>query len=643
MGSEQKAEAVKKVESKKFDGYFTLLENVEKELEQTGLYKDFFKGKVVLCNCNDFPNSAFFRFFIERFEKWGIRRLICTHYEQGAEQVPYFDWSGEYLSYGTPKYHIGIMNGDGNCLTGEALTLLDECDIVVTNPSASLFDNLLAEIENRGKQFILMLPAISLGNKNIFDKIYTGEYVCGCNTASYSEVYVNEATGVKLRTVNDKQLASTPLVWLTNLTINKNINLTNMQSTYKGNEQDYPKIDNYNAIDCSRQTKIPKDYKDIIAVPISYLQNINTKQFEILGITSGKDEYSELAWPSKRYTNLKYYQNGVFKMNRSFVGAVLPTTDEQGGYLVADDIDYKLKPLFTRLLIKRKAIELSYIIPKVINDDTFWYSNEPKIEYTNETVCIMLEEIEQEVLQSESYILHFQNKVILCNIADSNGVYYEFLKIYAKKLGYKYAIVTFGSEQNEFFMMRLNAEDKLEYYYNGDMVVKYDEFIQESDMYFGNAKTKQMIEWCANDYKFISNIGFGILGNDSLIENIKNGVLKAGYRFCASTKLANGVATTQLCWVTNIDINKNIEEMVLTSLYRGNEQNYPKYIGEDIIEVSKYTNIPKDYNGLMGIAVSTFIGKYSPEQFEIIGVKKVSLLVDGKEKSLKRLIIRRKG
>lgn len=70
------------------------------------------------------------------------------------------------------------------------------------------------------------------------------------------------------------------------------------------------------------------------------------------------------------------------------------------------------------------------------------------------------------------------------------------------------------------------------------------------------------------------------------------------------------------CWFTNLDIAKRHEELVLYKSYSLKE--YPKYKNYDAIEVSKYTGIPSDYNGEMGVPI-TFLDHYNPDQFEIIG------------------------
>ena len=70
-------------------------------------------------------------------------------------------------------------------------------------------------------------------------------------------------------------------------------------------------------------------------------------------------------------------------------------------------------------------------------------------------------------------------------------------------------------------------------------------------------------------------------------------------------------------WFTNMDIPKRHEKLPLYKQYTPEE--FPKYDNYDAIEVSKSANIPYDYDGVMGVPI-TFMDKYSPEQFEIVGL-----------------------
>ena len=72
-----------------------------------------------------------------------------------------------------------------------------------------------------------------------------------------------------------------------------------------------------------------------------------------------------------------------------------------------------------------------------------------------------------------------------------------------------------------------------------------------------------------------------------------------------------------ICWFTNLDIKKRHEDLILYKYYTPEE--YPTYANYNAIDVSKTADIPCDYDGLMGVPI-TFMDKYNPEQFEIIGM-----------------------
>lgn len=77
------------------------------------------------------------------------------------------------------------------------------------------------------------------------------------------------------------------------------------------------------------------------------------------------------------------------------------------------------------------------------------------------------------------------------------------------------------------------------------------------------------------------------------------------------------MSPTGVTWFTNLEIKKRHEDLILYKTY--NLEEYPKYDNYDAIEISKTKDIPMDYEGEMGVPI-TFLDKYSPEQFEIIGL-----------------------
>ena len=103
-----------------------------------------------------------------------------------------------------------------------------------------------------------------------------------------------------------------------------------------------------------------------------------------------------------------------------------------------------------------------------------------------------------------------------------------------------------------------------------------------------------------------------------------------------------------ICWFTNVDIDKRHENMTLFRTYKPDE--YPKYDNYNAIEVSKTANIPVDYFGEMGVPI-TFADKFNPDQFEFLGIDKdytsdggrFKITENGKQRTLyARMLIRRK-
>ena len=110
------------------DEFYTQLTDVEKEMKN---YREHFKGKVILCNCDDPEWSSFYKFFRLNFRFLGLKKLISTHYSPtGAYSLTI---SGNFKPVKRP------LDGDGDFRSPECMTFLQEADIVVSNPPFSLF------------------------------------------------------------------------------------------------------------------------------------------------------------------------------------------------------------------------------------------------------------------------------------------------------------------------------------------------------------------------------------------------------------------------------------------------------------------------------------------------------------------------
>ena len=109
-------------------------------------------------------------------------------------------------------------------------------------------------------------------------------------------------------------------------------------------------------------------------------------------------------------------------------------------------------------------------------------------------------------------------------------------------------------------------------------------------------------------------LGYGFKGNVGFFINTK-------YEdYAKSSQHKEGmIRVSGVMWFTNLDIAKRHEDLILYKNY--NSEEYPHYDNYDAIEVSKTAEIPCDYDGIMGVPI-TFMDKYNPEQFEILGISK---------------------
>lgn len=348
----------------KKDEFYTQLSDIENELKH---YKKHFKGKVVYCNCDDPRVSNFFHYFSYNFEKLGLKKLIATCYknkqidlfsQNDTEQAIYLEYNGDKNGSNVPDLEeIGIhhLKGDGDFRSEESIDLLKEADIVVTNPPFSLFREYVAQLMEYDKKFIIVGHQNATKYKEIFrfikeNKIWLGHGFKGGAGHFINKYYEDYATA------NDKKegmIRVSGVVWFTNLDINKRHEDLILYKEYIS--EDYLKYDNYDAIEVSKTKEIPKNYNGIMGVPITFLTKYNPKQFEIVGMTSGRDEFE--AVPIKRYINtIQVNEDGSLtngsKVNTS--STILSTIKPDGIYYTADNANGYLKVLYTRFLIKRR-------------------------------------------------------------------------------------------------------------------------------------------------------------------------------------------------------------------------------------------------------------------------------------------------
>ena len=283
----------------KEDEFYTRLEDIERELSH---YKPHFRGKTVLCNCDDPRVSNFFHYFSHQFETLGLKRLITTCYKNqdmdlfsrnNSERAIYLVYDGDKNGNRIPDpEEIGIheLRGDGDFRSDECIELLKQADIVVTNPPFSLFTEYVAQLFKFGKKFLIIGPQNATHYKDIFslimgNKMWLGRGFFGGNAffkipkenvrEFASGVYDPDTGLVKFRNCT----------WFTNLDHSGRHETMILWKPYTPEE--YPSYDNFDAIDVGRVTDIPCDWFGMMGVPDTFLYKHNPDQFEIVGLGCG--------------------------------------------------------------------------------------------------------------------------------------------------------------------------------------------------------------------------------------------------------------------------------------------------------------------------------------------------------------------
>ncbi len=258
-----------KAKNAKNDEFYTQLTDVSKELMH---YKQHFKDKIVFCNCDDPTWSAFWKYFHLNFKALGLKKLISTHYDKNEPT-----YKMEYTGGDDNDIEVGVktpLEGNGDFRNQECLDLLDESDIVVTNPPFSLFREYVAILMEHEKKFLIIGNKNALNYKEVFPAIQNDDIWLGfC-----SPVEFGTPSGVT------KKIAGLTR-WFTNLDISKRHEKLTLWKKYSPEE--YPHYENYDAINVNKVSDIPCDYDGVMGVPLTFMDNYNPEQFEIIGKPHG--------------------------------------------------------------------------------------------------------------------------------------------------------------------------------------------------------------------------------------------------------------------------------------------------------------------------------------------------------------------
>lgn len=336
-----------KAKNAKNDEFYTQLFDIEKEVKH---YKDQFRSKVVYCNCDDPFESNFFKYFASKLNELKLKKLIATSYDKSVIAgglLPFNEMEGlKPAGKGPLKIEIrevpdanrdGAINlddvkyllkhdkntsmplkGNGDFRSKECIELLKKADIVVTNPPFSLFREYVEQLIEYKKKFLILGDQNAITYKEIFklikeNKLWLGYDNGGTKWFQVPDAY-DIATESRKKIVNGvKYFSMGRILWFTNLDTTKRHEKFNFYKKYTPEE--YPKYDNYDAIEVSKVTEIPADYGGAMGVPITFIDKYNPNQFEIIWTTDrgGDGMLEEIRLPHTRYDAPVVNGNGLYK------------------------------------------------------------------------------------------------------------------------------------------------------------------------------------------------------------------------------------------------------------------------------------------------------------------------------------------
>lgn len=266
----------------KNDEFYTQMNDIANECRY---YKEHFKGKMILCNCDDPYESAFFKYFALNFKTFKLKGLMATCYNGSTisdHQLSLFSNEDEKTTrvahsivllpeHIEKKHLIRKLKGNVDFSSEECLEFLKQADIVVTNPPFSKFREFVSILMEYDKRFLIIGNKNAITYKEFFPLLKENKVWIGYN--SPAEFITPDGVTKKINGLTR---------WFTNLDITKRHEKLILWKNYTPEE--YPTYDNYNAINVDKVAEIPCNYDGVMGVPITFLDKYNPEQFEIVGL-----------------------------------------------------------------------------------------------------------------------------------------------------------------------------------------------------------------------------------------------------------------------------------------------------------------------------------------------------------------------
>lgn len=246
------------------DEFYTLYEDIEKEIPN---YKEHLKGKVIYCNADDPDYSNFWKYFVDNYDNLQLGGLLSTYYDEEGDAL--------LTGYDGVDVYQGLIGGNGDFRSEESMKVLEIADVVISNPPFSLYREYLGQLIEHDKDFIIVGNFNSITYKEVFPLIRDNELWVGNNPRGMDFILPNG----DLKNVNAS--------WFTNIPLPKRYKMLELSKSY--DPEDYPKYDNYDAINVDRVSQIPEDYDGFMGVPITFIDKHNPEQFDIVRFRKGYD------------------------------------------------------------------------------------------------------------------------------------------------------------------------------------------------------------------------------------------------------------------------------------------------------------------------------------------------------------------
>ncbi|MBE6997885.1 MAG: DNA methyltransferase [Ruminococcaceae bacterium] len=385
----------------KNDEFYTQYSDIEAEMNAYVEFNpDVFRGKIILLPCDDPEWSNFTKYFAANFERFGLKKLISTSYAKGAgnRQLTIFEMMsplydeekhetrGKLFTLTSDKDGSGIIDtddiefsgyleGDGDFRSAEVTALRDEADIIITNPPFSLWREFLAWIIDGKKQFVIMGNQNEATCKEVFpllqdNKIWYGDSI--------------HSGGIDMRMPDDLEEYSKNVFirdghhyvnlagirWFTNIDHggrHRELLLDTAEHNLKYNKKlikkckedfgrlEYPRYDNYEAIEVPFSDAIPSDYDDVMGVPTTFLDKYNPEQFEIIGTVSAAQNEGSLNTGKSYKDYIGYKQDGTPNGRTGSTFGKCPVIVKDDGkhpYYEKDGV--RVQATYPRIFIKHK-------------------------------------------------------------------------------------------------------------------------------------------------------------------------------------------------------------------------------------------------------------------------------------------------